>query len=269
MATADGLEAYAIARRTARSSPLLLIPFLVCGAAAAEAPSPADGPKTLGAPGSNLVYTPITACRIVNTEATAAGPIAAGATRSFSGIGEASYTAQGGSATDCGTVGVVATALMLHVTAVTPTLAGTATVYPFNTTRPGSPSLQYSAGAVVNGAVLAQIPNPPQASDFTIHSSATANYTVDIVGYFAPPQATALQCVQSSLSTLDIPAGGFATLFSPVCPAGYAKTSTSCDTTSTLAYLTITAISGCQARNTSASLQQLNAQATCCRVPGR
>lgn len=245
---------------------------VVCGAAVAQdpaAPSPSNAPKALGALGNDLVYTPITACRIVDTQSTAGGAIAAGGTRSFSGIGEASYAVQGGSATDCGTLGVVATALMLHVTAVTPTLAGTATVYPFNTPRPASPSLQYSAGAVVNGAVLAQIPNPPQASDFTIHSSATANYTVDIVGYFAPPQATALQCVQSGLATVDIPAGGSATVFAPTCPAGYAKTSTGCDTTSTSAYLTISAIGGCQARNTSASLQQLTAQSTCCRVPGR
>jgi hypothetical protein len=258
-----------MARRSDRLSVLWLILLPLCGAATAQKPTPADDPKALGALDNDLVYTPITACRIVNTEATAAGPIAAGATRSFSGIAEASYAAQGGSATDCGTAGVVATALMLHVTAVTPTLAGNATVYPFNTTRPASPSLQYSAGAVVNGAVLAQIPNPPQASDFTIHSSATANYTVDIVGYFAPPQATALQCVQSGLASVDIPAGGAATVFSPSCPAGYAKISNGCDTTSTLAYLTISAIGGCQARNTSASLQQLTAQATCCRVPGR
>ena len=89
------------------------------------------------------------------------------------------------------------------------------------------------------------------------------------MGYFAPPQATALQCLQSSLATVDIPSNGGATVFSPACPPGYTKISTSCDTTSSLAFLTIAAIGGCQARNTSASVQQLNAQSTCCRVPGR
>ena len=34
--------------------------------------------------------------------------------------------------------------------------------------------------------------------DFTIYSSAQSHYVVDIVGYFAPPQATELDCLETA-----------------------------------------------------------------------
>lgn len=237
-------------------------------AAALTSADPVPG-KALGSALEDLVYRPVTPCRIVDTRNTGEGPIAANGTRSFVAL-NTTYAAQGGSATDCGTTGAtLAGAVALNVTAVLPNAAGFATVYPFGTAQPLASSVNYTAGAIVNNAIITRIPNPLTNSDFTIYTFAQAHYVVDIVGYFSAPQATALQCTQSSLATVDMPAGGSATVFSPACPTGYTKTGTSCDTTSTSAYLTISAIGGCQGRNTSGSVQQLSAQATCCRVPGR
>lgn len=225
--------------------------------------------KALGSATGDMVYTPVTPCRIVDTRVTAAGPIVANSTRSFVAL-NTDYSFQGGSATDCGTGGTsLVGAVAMNVTAVTPGGAGFATVFPFNTSQPLASSVNYTAGAIVNNAIITRIPNPLTNNDFTIYTFAQSHFVVDIVGYFSAPQATALQCVQSGLATVDMPAGGSATVFSPSCPAGYTKTSTSCDTTSSSAYLTISAIGGCQGRNTSGSVQQLTAQATCCRVPGR
>ncbi|MBL8262391.1 MAG: hypothetical protein JNM58_08200 [Xanthomonadaceae bacterium] len=225
--------------------------------------------KALGSAAGDLVYTPIQPCRIVDTRVTPQGAIPANSIRSFVAL-NLDYSGQGGSATDCGTGGTsLVGAVALNVTAVTPGGAGYATVFPYATTQPQTSSVNYTAGAIVNNAIITRIPNPLTNSDFTIYTFAQSHFVVDIVGYFSAPQATALQCVQSAIGTVDIPAGGTATTFSPACPAGYAKVSNSCDTTSTSAYLTISAIGGCQARNTSASLQQLNTQSTCCRVPGR
>ena len=237
---------------------------------AAALTSPGGVPtKVLGSAAGDLVYTPIAPCRIVDTRVTAAGPIVANSTRSFVAL-NTDYSLQGGSNTDCGTAGTsLVGAVAINVTAVTPSGAGYATVFPYNTPQPLASSVNYTAGAIVNNAIITRIPNPLTSGDFTIYTFAQSHFVVDIVGYFSAPQATALQCVQSGLATVDIPASGSATVFSPACPAGYTKTSNSCDTTSTSAYLTISAIGGCQARNTSASLQQLTAQATCCRVPGR
>lgn len=61
-------------------------------------------PQTLGATTSDLVFTPITPCRIVDTRL-AGGPIAGNFTRSFFAINTASFAVQGGSATNCGTLG--------------------------------------------------------------------------------------------------------------------------------------------------------------------
>lgn len=225
--------------------------------------------KALGSGTGDLVYTPIQPCRIVDTRVTPEGAIPANSIRSFVALNN-NYSGQGGSATDCGTGGTsLVGAVALNVTAVTPGGAGYATVFPYNAAQPLASSVNYTAGAIVNNAIITRVPNPLTNNDFTIYTFAQSHFVVDIVGYFSAPQATALQCTQSGLATVDIPAGGSATVFAPTCPAGYAKTSTGCDTTSTSAYLTISAIGGCQARNTSASLQQLTAQSTCCRVPGR
>lgn len=227
------------------------------------------GTQALGSAQGDLVYTPITPCRIVDTRNTAAGAIPANDSRDFVAL-NSSYESQGGSSTDCGTGGTsLVGAVVVNVTVVTPSTAGFATVYPFNTARPTTSSINYTAGAIVNNTVVTRIPNPLTNSDFTIYTFGQAHVVVDIVGYYSAPQATALQCVQSAIGTVDVPAGGTATTFSPVCPAGYTKVSNSCDTTNSSVYLTISAIGGCQARNTGASLQQLNTQSTCCRVPGR
>ena len=105
------------------------------------------GEKTLGALGNDLVYTPIAPCRILDTRNMAAGAVAAGSTRSFIGINASNFSSQGGSATNCGTLGLSATALALNVTAVTPNGAGYATIYPFGTTQPLASSVKRLAGA--------------------------------------------------------------------------------------------------------------------------
>ena len=230
----------------------------------------ADGGKTLGALGNDLVYTPIAPCRVVDTRSTVAGAIAANSTRSFVGINANSFTSQGGSATNCGTFGLAATAIALNVTAVTPSGAGYATVFPFGTTQPVAASVNYTAGAVVNNAIIAQIPNPLSSFDFTVYSFAQSHYVIDIVGYFAPPVATALQCVNTANTvTTNIPAGGTANTTAPACPAGYTQTATNCETSSWLMPIVFINSGTCSARNGDSSAQELRASRTCCRVPGR
>ncbi len=225
--------------------------------------------KALGDVSADLVFTPLQPCRVVDTRNTVEGAIAAESERSFRAL-NTTFTAQGGSATDCGTQNLsFASVVALSVTVVSPNRGGFATVFPYNTSRPLAASLNYPTSGIVNNFVVTRIPNPLTNFDFNLYSFAQAHYVVDIVGYYSAPQATPLQCVQSTLATVDMPINGSATVFSPSCPAGYTKTSTSCDTTSTQAYLTISALGGCQGRNTSGSVQQLSAQATCCRVPGR
>lgn len=234
--------------------------------------------RVLGSLSNDLVYTPVQPCRIVDTRNTADGPIAASATRSFVSINQANFTAQGGSATDCGTLGLSATAVALNVTAVGYTTSGHATVYPFGSTRPDTASVNYNApNFATNNGIIAPIPNPITFSDFTIWTAQSSHYVVDIVGYFAPPQATPLACV-TTFATQNIAANIGFSFPIPACPSGYTITGAGCRTP----FLNDAnwAINGlyrngadidayCSGFNTTAGVITVEGTAQCCRVPGR
>jgi len=233
--------------------------------------------KVLGSLSEDLVYTPIQPCRILDTRNTAAGPIAGNSARSFVSINQANFTAQGGSATDCGTLGLNATAVAINLTAVFPTGAGFATVYPFGTTQPLAASVNYTAGSIVNNAIIAQIPNPLTTSDFTVFTFAESHYVADIVGYFAPPQATPLGCV-TTFATQNAAANSPFNFAIPACPSGYTVTGAGCRTPGLNE--ANWAINGlyrnganidayCAGLNTTAGTITVEGTAQCCRVPGR
>lgn len=226
--------------------------------------------KTLGALGNDLVYTPVAPCRILDTRNVAAGAIAANGTRNFVAFGVSSFASQGGSATNCGVNPLAATAVAINLTAVTPATAGYATAYPFGSAQPLAASINYTAGAIVNNALIVQTPNPIASFDFTVYTFAQSHYVADIVGYFAPPVATALQCVETAKTIVaGVVAGGTANASAPACAAGYTQTATNCETSSWLMPIVFSNAGTCSARNNDATPQDLRASRTCCRVPGR
>ena len=224
----------------------------------------------LGSVGSDLVYTPITPCRIVDTRSTAPGAIPANSERSFLAAGEPNYTAQGGSATDCGLSGQVPAAVALNVTVVSPAAAGFATVYTFGTTRPLAASVNFSSGAVVNNAIIAQTPDPQQSSDFVIYTLAAAHYVVDIVGYFDTPAVSPLECVTTTTQSTAIAVNTAGTATAPACPTDYTAVSLVCqpEVIDTMV-ITMMAETSCAARNNGVATKNLFASQRCCRVPGR
>jgi hypothetical protein len=231
---------------------------------------PAIG-KALGALGEDLVYTPIQPCRIVDTR-NAGGVIGAGQTRSFKAAGIGSYAGQGGSTGNCGMQSEAPSAVALNVTAVVPVQAGYATVFPHAAARPDTASVNYAAGAVVNSAIIARIPNPALNLDFSVFTFAESDFVVDIVGYFAPPRATALACVDSALGTATIIAGGTGQVTAPACPAGYTATQLDCESGSWFMPIIFSSLRGggiCGARNNGTNGAVLTAARRCCRVPGR
>lgn len=234
--------------------------------------------QTLGALSNDLVYTPVQPCRIIDTR-NAGGAIGAGFTRSFKAIDSSNFTAQGGSATNCGTLGFRATAVAVNLTAVTPTGSGFATAFPFGTTQPTASSLNYTAGAIVGNELILPIPNPLAVSDFSLFSLAQSDYVADIVGYFAPPVATALQCTSTSKSFAVAVAPSQVSSDQANCGAGYSLSGGGCyagyDTTDGVNYVGNSQPNGngwfCAIRpaGTTADTSQAAAYAQCCRVPGR
>lgn len=222
----------------------------------------------LGSLTGDLVFTPITPCRIADTRLVG-GPIAADSVRGFFAWGFPSYASWGGSASDCGMLDEHPTSVVLNVTAVAPATPGYATVFSGATADAGKPhaaSINYSAGAIVNNSVVVNI-NPALGIDYKIFSKASSNYVVDIVGFYNAPHATALDCVETSAATVSVPAGAYFGILAPDCAAGYVRTATNCHAPSMA--LGDSGDGNCAARNTNPGAEPLSASATCCRVPGR
>ncbi len=226
--------------------------------------------KALGDTNQDLVYNPITPCRIVDTRNTAAGAIAGNGSRSFIAAGVSSFTNQGGSVTHCGMNAEAPTAVALNVTVVSPASGGFATVYPFGTSRPETASVNYAIGQIINNAIITPIPTPTASSDFTIYSFAQAHYVVDIVGYFDNPRASPVECINTALTTLSIPAGGTNIVSASVaCPSGYGDAGVNCESNSWDMPLVSVSGNACSARNNGSTAASLSASRRCCRIPGR
>ena len=247
----------------------------------AASPDPAGAGfeiQALGSLNGDLTYTPLVPCRIVDTRV-AGGAIAANGTRSFKAVNSANFTSQGGSASNCGTLGLAASAVALNITAVTPSGGGFATVYPFGASQPLASSVNYSTGAVVNNTIVSAIPNPLQASDFTVYTFAQSHYVIDIVGYFAPPVATAQECT-GTFAQQTVAGNATFDIEIPACPTGYALMGAGCRTPGfnevnwainglyrTSAGAPLGAF--CSGLNTTAGNVTVSGTANCCRVPGR
>ena len=247
-------------------------------------PSPSvpakDIAMKLGDASQDLAYTPIDPCRIVDTRLSSVGYIGAGMSVNFVALASnaGNFTFQGGSSGNCGAIAYAnPAAVALNVTVVNPTGAGYATVYPYNSTRPLSSSINYSTNAIVNNTVVTRIPSPYQTYDFAIYTYQPAQFVVDIVGYFAAPQATDLECVDTAMATYTIAANTNTYFINPACPAGYTSATPYCYTSVNGVYQQGSGHNGnnhslstfCAWGNSTASAQTVYGGATCCRVPGR
>jgi Protein of unknown function (DUF1566) len=150
---------------------------------------PLTAPTTvvpLGMMGADLVYTPVTPCRILDTRSSTAGMMTAGTTRGFSGW-NGNYTAQGGSASNCGLpFSYNNAALVVNFTVVSPTTAGYITAYPGNSaTVPVAATLNFNAGDVKGNNTVLKLNQTGTGVDFGIYTTSTTHIVADVVGYFA------------------------------------------------------------------------------------
>lgn len=237
-------------------------------------PVPNATAAKLGTAGSDLVYTPLTPCRIVDTRV-AGGPIAANGSRSFAAFTATNFTAQGGEASNCGLPANVS-ALTVKITASNPQFNGYFTVYPSNEARPLASSLNYIAGIDTSNESHFRLCRPACANQFTVFSLWQSNVVIDVNGYFAEPEATALDCtVAQQTGNLDL-LGGLQTR-SVSCPAGYTATGGGCGgplgigVSNSAPLVTAGQPSGwsCDLVGSLLSILSYQVNATCCRIPGR
>lgn len=157
-------------------------------------------PNSLGDSQADLVYTPVTPCRIIDTRL-AGGAIAAGATRSFKVTGDT--TSQGG--TNCGIPSGVATSAMVNFVAVGATAPGDLRVTPFGSAMPLASILNWAGGVsglnLANGLAIALCSDGPTTctSDITLQADGSSIHIVaDVQGYFRRTPALQVNGVLNS-----------------------------------------------------------------------
>jgi hypothetical protein len=225
----------------------------------------------IGSADTDLVFTPVTPCRIFDTRYSSI--LAANSTRNFivSTRVFPAFAAQGGASTDCNmTANANTAAIAVNLTVVTPATAGYITAFPVGAAQPLAATVNYGAGDVRgNFAIVKVNQSSTYSTDLAIYSTSTTHVIGDIVGYYSKPVATPLQCiVTGNNQSSSIPVGltGFA--LAPACSAGYAATATFCDV-STIDMIPFIVPTGCVAKNNTASAQAVFASQRCCQIPGR
>jgi len=228
----------------------------------------------LGDLGDDLVFTPVTPCRIVDTRL-AGGRIAAGSARTFDVDANASpwYTLQGGVNHTCNIPFGVPRAVAMTITGTGSLAAGYLSAYGLVAPAQATSVLNYQAGWDIANTTIVPV-SPGGGNDFTIFSSAPSYVVIDVLGYFAAPEATPLDCTTSSQTTA-IPSDASWHLIDATCTVGRTVTGGGYDLSTTPVNVWITnlpignTIWRTWVFNTSGASRSVTSYGRCCRVPGR
>lgn len=185
--------------------------------------------RLLGETTNDLVFVPITPCRIIDTRV-AGGAIAANTVRHFDVTAVSSYSFQGGDATNCGGAGAAGSfaAAAINFTVVTPGAAGYITAFPFLATQPLAATVNYTAGSVVGNFAVVRLDQGASANELSVYSFAQTHLVADLVGYYINPVLGELDCLETFSSNITVNAGSTGTGSSPACAAGYTIVSGGC-----------------------------------------
>ena len=231
--------------------------------------------KALGDVAKDVVYTPVTPCRIVDTREGAGGTLHAGDTRHWLAANPTgTFAAQGGSASNCG-IPVKPAAVLVNLT-VANTQAGPEYLvgWPFNQPKPLAASLNWVAAGtqVANAIILPLCTGGGCTADWSLFASGGTDLIVDVMGYFAAPVATAVDCISVASAATAVAVSADTLVPLPACAAGYTRTGSQCTGAANIpsGYLVETSAAGCLYRNlSSVATFNATATATCCRIPGR
>ncbi len=189
----------------------------------------AAGPRGPGAtPGPALAYTTMLPCRILDTRETASRVPANGTLDVRSVL--ADYSVQGGVAAGCGMDGVAPQAVAINVTAVLPSQAGYATVFPYPGPRPLAASVNYAAGAIVNNTVMTKVDATAPGGQFRLYTYGASDYVIDLVGYYTlnTGRQRRLDCYESRIDRYAPSGQRFFYYTSATCDAGFTLMAAQC-----------------------------------------
>lgn len=246
----------------------LLVSGNVPGAGASPALASSEiSPKVFGDADKDLIFVPITPCRIIDTRVSG-GPIAANTTRNFDVNSTSSYAGQGGSATDCNGAGSAGSfaAAAINFVAVTPSSGGYITAFPLGASQPTASTLNYTAGSVVANFAVVRLDQTAAADEMSVYSFAQTHLVADIVGYFRAGSQPVFECLTTAETIDSVNAGATRNTTAPVCPNGYTQTGTNCESSTWQMPFVYFSDGTCSAQNNSSGTAQLRASRRCCRT---
>lgn len=244
------------------------------GAPAAES----DGAVVarLGSVISDTTYTPLPhgRCRIADSRVISS-PLTANVERSIDVEDISSYAAQGGpgtyangdGSTNCG-IPSFATAYVVAVLLIQPTGNAQLKIYANGDPKFEGNTVLTNTGKFASNEMIVESCQSC-AEELAVLSNTQTHYVIDIMGYFMPPEATPLECVNTAETTATIAANGTADVTAPACDPGYTTTATNCTSSSWYTPFVWFKNGTCSSRNLAASANDIRASRTCCRVPGR
>jgi hypothetical protein len=156
--------------------------------------APVAGPAEAQPLSGKLTFTAVQPCRVFDTRAQAAGPLAPGVARAFHVVGATNdFTGQGGQAGGCGIPGYSAgaprvQAVMFNFVAVGPSGAGNLRAWPSDQGVPNASIINYDALGllnIANGIALPVSQDAVEGDDLTLRADvAGAHVLADVVGFF-------------------------------------------------------------------------------------
>lgn len=236
-----------------------------------------ETPFSLGDPTADLVFTPVTPCRVVDTRfgsSSFSGPISGGTTLNID-TDTSNMSFQGGSPTGCG-VSTNAAAVVVTVTVVNASTNGHFRLFPYSTTMPTAAVLNYntSYNTIGNTTIVPQNTSS-SAAEISLYTHGTANIIVDVVGYFDPPEATVLDAVRLS-SFRNLAPGATVSFNSPTCATGYVRVGGNCNPVSYDVVMGDSSITTgtpgnmhCNFKNNGSFSTNVYANVICAKVPGK
>lgn len=230
-------------------------------------------PNALGDFSQDNVYTAVTPCRIVDTR-NAGGAFLGGDTRTFD-VDGTNFLAQGGFNGSCGIPFGVAASVAMTITVTGGGGAGYITAWGLGV-QPLSSVINWTAGQTLANSTIVPVV-PGGGNDFSIFASGGTHVVIDVIGFFAAPVATALDCTSVASAVTAVPFNVY-TNVDAICPAGRTATGGGTfPTEGTLGRPNIwtdgspTVSNGWRTwvDNQTGSSRTIQTYAVCCRVPGR
>jgi hypothetical protein len=153
------------------------------------------------APATNLLYTSISPCRVVDTRIASSGRLVAGLTRTFDVVGSSTdYSGQGGSSMGCGIPGFgggapQVQAVVFNFVAVGSSGPGDLVVWPTDHAKPLASAINFASSGALSGLNIANGLVIPLRQDVAggdisvLAQVSNTHFVADVVGYFSSASA--------------------------------------------------------------------------------